>query len=417
MANTDIKFFVHTNNNAPQLQNAFGSMINVLDACLIDGFFIGGLASVVASGKTVTATFIAPHNLMQYQVIKITGAAQSEFNGEHRVLTVPNSNTVTLELTEVPSVSTASGTITASLPPLGWEKPFSSTNENGGGKAAYRSLNTLLSSRPFLRIVDELDPVYTVTYAKYAKVGIVEDMTDIDTMLGVQAPYDAASPNKNWVGYGSGSTTYNGWAKWYYALPVSFGSIQSDATAPANGARKWILIGDADYFYILPVSTADTNDNINMCYGFGLFESYLPADFSNTFLFSTLVHKVVTASANSSVSVSANTPISTPIGRIILQRGYSQLNECVMNASCASIISSGNLVASGSSNVYAAQSLSGQVPQTPIFINDGSLRGKLPLVQWLFQTKPYAHQALINHGLEKYMAINIGSGQIVARIA
>src|SRR5690606_11089902 len=105
--------------------------------------------------------------------------AQSEFNGEHRVLTVPNAQSITFELAAAPSTTTATGTITASLPPLGWEKPFSSTSGTGGGKAAYRSTNLLSPSRPFLRVVDELDPAYTATYAKYAKVGIVEDMTDI----------------------------------------------------------------------------------------------------------------------------------------------------------------------------------------------------------------------------------------------
>src|SRR5690606_10057831 len=166
VASTDIKFYVHTNNNAPQLQNAYGSMINVLDACLVDGINIGAISSLTASGKTVTATFGSAHNLMQYQVIKITGANQSEFNSEHRILTVPNAQSVTFELAAMPSVTTATGTITASLPPLGWEKPFSSSNPNGGGKAAYRSTNLLLPSRPFLRVVDELDPAYTATYAK-----------------------------------------------------------------------------------------------------------------------------------------------------------------------------------------------------------------------------------------------------------
>ncbi|MDF2417337.1 hypothetical protein GWP85_07385 [Acinetobacter beijerinckii] len=41
-----------------------------------------------------------------------------------------------------------------------------------------------------------LVPVYTTTYAN---VGIVEDISDIDQMFSVQAPYDAVLPNKNWV--------------------------------------------------------------------------------------------------------------------------------------------------------------------------------------------------------------------------
>ena len=151
VASTDIKFYVHTNTGAPQLQNAFGCMIDVLDACLVNGFGSQAVSTLTAVGTTVTATFGSAHNFMQYQVIKIAGATQTEYNGEHRILTVPTASTLTFELATAPSVPTATGTINASLPPLGWEKPFSSA-----GKAAYRSANTLLASRPFLRVLMHL---------------------------------------------------------------------------------------------------------------------------------------------------------------------------------------------------------------------------------------------------------------------
>ena len=218
VASTDIKFYVHTNTNAPQLTNNFGCMIDVLDACLVNGFGSQTVSTLTASGTTVTATFGSAHNFMQYQVIKIAGATQTEYNGEHRILTVPNSNEVTFELAAVPSVPIATGVISGSLPPLGWEKPFSSSSPSGGGKAAYRSTNLLLPSRPFLRVVDELDQVWSSSYAKYAKVGLVEDMTNIDTMMGMQSPFDLANPSKNWLGSGSGSSAINGWAVWAYAL-------------------------------------------------------------------------------------------------------------------------------------------------------------------------------------------------------
>src|SRR5690606_9425834 len=240
-AKTDIKFFVHTNNNAPQLQNAFGSMINVLDAALVNGIQVGTVSSLTASGKIVTAVFGTAHNLMPYQVVKIAGANQAEYNGEYRILSVPNATTLTFELAEVPSTTIATGTINCSLPPLGWEKPFSSSNPNGGGKAAYRSKNLLLSSRHFLRVVDEMDPVQLTTYTKFAKVGIVEDMTDIDTMLGVQAPFDPAAPNKNWVGTGTGNAAYNGWAKWIYA--TNSDNFFSENSVPPAGIRNWLLVG------------------------------------------------------------------------------------------------------------------------------------------------------------------------------
>jgi hypothetical protein len=71
VASTDIKYYVHTNTNAPQLTNNFGCMIDVLDACLVNGFGSQTVSTLTASGTTVTATFGSAHNFMQYQVIKI----------------------------------------------------------------------------------------------------------------------------------------------------------------------------------------------------------------------------------------------------------------------------------------------------------------------------------------------------------
>ena len=81
VASTDIKFYVHSNNNAPQLQNAYGSMIDVLDACLVNGFGSQAVATLTASGTTVTATYGSAHNYLRYQVTKIAGVNQTEFNG------------------------------------------------------------------------------------------------------------------------------------------------------------------------------------------------------------------------------------------------------------------------------------------------------------------------------------------------
>lgn len=423
VASTDIKFYVHTNNNAPQLQNAYGSMINVLDACLIDGIQIGVVSSLTASGNTVTAIFGAAHNLMQYQVIKITGANQPEFNGEHRILSIPDTSSFTFELAAVPSVTTATGTISASLPPLGWEKPFSSSNPNGGGKAAYRSLNLLLPSRPFLRVVDELDPVWALTYAKYAKVGIVEDMTDIDTMLGVQAPYNSASVDKNWFGSGSGATAVNGWAKWYYAHNASFSSsnIQSDTSATSSGNRRWILVGNADYFYILP--TNHSTDVYFSPYGFGAFKSLINNDTSNTFLSSVFNDPISTYKAG---YIPLNS--GTTNQKILLQRGYSQ-NAAYAEAITRSLRptpSSSAEIRTGADNYIGSFSLANIAPFAPVFINEVVLRGEMLGIYWLFQKTPYLNFQLIEQNSSVYVAVNcatavdgsppLATGQIILKI-
>lgn len=420
VASTNIKFYVHTNTNAPQLQNAFGCMIDVLDACLVNGFGTQAVSTLTASGTTVTATFSTAHNFMQYQVINISGANQSEFNGEHRILSV-TTNTITFEIEANASVTTATGTITCNLPPLGWEKPFSSTHSSGtGGKAAYRSLNLLLPSRPFLRVVDELDPAYTATYAKYAKVGIVEDMTDIDTMIGVQAPYDSANPAKNWVGAGSGTTAINGWAKWHYAraYPVVVSGSSSESNAPANGNRKWLLVGGEDYFYIVPSVVVDavSNNEYGLLYGFGEFDSLIQNDVSNTLLSATLYN----LPAGNNSTPGTQTGLTNQSANTLIQRKYNQSNTHA-NAGTIGFFNTGSIYP-GSSNYVSAHNLI----LSPAALLETSetpsvMRGQCKNLRWPLQQEPYPEMQVFLDGDELFIAKKVAvygasRGQIVFKI-
>jgi len=319
-ANTDIKFYAYTNNNAPQLTNNYGCMIDVLDACLVNGFGAQSVSTLKATANVITVNFGVAHNFLKQQTIKITGANQSEFNGEHRILSVPNATSLTYEIANTASVAQATGTIVCSLPSLGWEKPFNSVATNGtGGKAAYRSTNLLLARRPFLRVVDELDPAYSATYAKYAKVGLVEDMTDINTMLGVQAPYDSANPDKNWVGTGSGGNAINGWAKWYYARANGYQvDPRSDTDAPVNGNRVWYVVGNSDFFYL--ISSPNLDFIFNFIYGFGTFKSFHNTDIHHQFLSATLIYEQV---YQASVKP-AYTPLAINNQTLLLHRPLNQ---------------------------------------------------------------------------------------------
>ena len=414
VAKTDIKFYVHTNNSAPQLTNNFGCMLNVLDAALINGIQVGTVSSLTASGKIVTALFGTAHNLMQYQVIKIAGANQAEYNVEARILTVPNATTITFELAALPSVASATGTINCSLPSLGWEKPFSSTSATGG-KGAYRSKNLMLPSRPFLRVVDELDPAYTATYAKFAKVGIVEDMTDIDTMLGVQAPYDSAAPNKNWVGTGSGTTAINGWAKWYYYFATNG---QSESAAPTVSQRTWILVGTKDYFYIIPAGGNNLIEALTC--GFGAFNSVLNADNFCTFLAATLRNVPVN---NSSGYFASDNAIghSSNTARLLLQRGYGA-SQYIAATTRTFTVTNIDLL-SGSANYSASKAVANKVYLLPVMINETStiIRGELPGIKYLNQQLPYADLQIFIEKNEIFIAKSClvqgnTNGQIVLKV-
>lgn len=425
--NTDFKIFHHTNNNAPVLDNIYGTMLDVLDACLVNGFEVGPVSSLTTSGKTVTTTFSSSHNLQKYQVIKITGATQSEFNGEHRITEVPNSNEVRFELATAASTTIASGTIVASLPPLGWEKPFYESNPAGGGKAAYRSTNLLLPSRPFLRVVDELDPAYTETYAKYAKVGIVEEMTGINEMSGLQAPYDASNPDKNWIGTGTGQSVVNGWAKWYYARGYSPGvnGDQYDYAGSPNGARKWVVLGNKDYFYIIPSVNPATSTNPNqVLLGFGYFKSIYNPD--NRSFFLACHDRNIAASTSTSPAIygglhASNSSNRSNTGLILFQKYdgtsvYNQGQGKSLNGLSGSFYSgsSDNYLTPYNGNyIFSPVNIFDQVTNTTGLV----ARGKAPSIHWVFHNKPFSDLGFVEKEDLIYMVKDIAtSGSTLGQV-
>lgn len=391
VASTDIKFYVHTNNSAPQLTNNFGCMLNVLDAALINGIQVGTVSSLTTSGKVVTAVFGIAHNLMQYQVIKIAGANQAEYNIEARILTVPNATTITFELAAAPSVAIATGTINCSLPPLGWEKPFSSTSATGS-KGAYRSKNTLLPSRPFLRVVDELDPAYTATYAKFAKVCIVEDMTDIDTMLGVQSPFDPLNPDKNWKATGRDASVVNGWAKWYYAnyihnyLQISEPNYSADRYSPEDGDRKWYVIGTADAFIVANTTGDTSNFLIN---GFGKYQAFFDGDVFNDFLASHVWNEQASALDNQRGNRQGLVQGVTE-NMIFLSRNLK--GEAIGASATAT---ANKLVSTGNNNVTQNAMNLAELVYTDVDLwSESVFRGRLPFIKWLYQYRPTPNETL-----------------------
>lgn len=405
VASTDIKFYVHTNTNAPQLQNTYGSLLEILDACLLNGFGAQTITSLVAAGRQVTADFGQAHNFLQYQVINISGATPIEFNGQHRILSV-TTNTIKFELATVPLMQIASGVISCSLPALDFECPFRAI-----GKRAYRSKNQLLPSRPFLRVIDERDVVWNTSYAKYAKVGIVESMTDIDTMLGVQAPYDSNMPNKNWAGTGSSTNAFNGWAKWYYARNNLDGTIDgsvvvggTDSTAPMSGIRTWTLVGSADFFYIL---MATTPTSLPVLYGFGGFESYLEDDSSSNFLLATFEY--VSAGTNIPPTSMKQSAVGTIVSNIIVQRDYTQSESYALLGSTSLQIRPGtSTITTGSNNYAPASTALNKIVFAQVFLNENGLfRGKMPAINWLFQKKPFNNLDCFNHQGNLYLALDL----------
>lgn len=350
MANTDIKWFSFDNTSAPQLTNTWGCMIDVLDACLVTGFGSQAISSILVSSGVAVATFGSPHGYKQFQVVEVTSEAHHQLEGEYKILGV---SATTLEFEINLPDQTFTGAISGRLAPLGWTKAFS-----GEQKAVYQAMD-IVANPYFLRVDNSKGPQYSDSYAKYAKVGILESCSGIDDLTGNQAPYDASNPQKNWNTSGSGSTVVAGWDRWLYAVHENTANgVAFELDPPTNGIRSWVLVGNKDSFYFVPNLTIATS--YGSAYGFGVVEY-------NEIVLPFLIGLIKTQAANTSVvGVTGLTDPAHPVAALYDRSG--QLNNTLFSK----LISGFGGVKTGvSTNTVKADPLDG-LTLTPFYLQDAS---------------------------------------------
>lgn len=230
-----VKWFDSTMGGAPVLSGRPGAIIALLDACLINGFNVLTPSSMTVSGGVATVAYSTAHGYLQHQVIEVSGATPDGLNGERRVLSVVDINTITIDATGIAD-GTASGTISTRAAPVGtWEKVYSGTN-----KAVYRCTDPS-STRLYLR-VDDTDP-YDALVRGY------ESMSDVDTGVG-EFP-TTAQMSSGWS-----------WRK----------SSSANATA-----RRWRIFSDGRFFHLMARWSSNTPYGAAW-YLFGDIRSYKPGD-------------------------------------------------------------------------------------------------------------------------------------------
>lgn len=270
MAYCPVKNFNNNMAGIPQLDNNFLKLTALLDAICTDGFNPKVITGISRVDTTATAQCVA-HGYVLDQIVAIAGTNQSEYNGEQRVTSV-TTDTFTFEVPNTaPTPATAAGQIDVKAAPLGFERVFTAT-----GKRVFRSPN-ILSARPYLRVDDTQIANYTATYAKFARVAMSTNMSDVDTFVGDKAPYDPLLPNKGETSSGTGSAIYSGWYKWYYARIASGTSDSSGANA---GNRAFTVIGDDRGFHLF-IQHMSISDNWNpqkAWYAFGDIDSWKAGD-------------------------------------------------------------------------------------------------------------------------------------------
>lgn len=387
MSDLSVKYFNSGMTGAPQVSNNWGDLVSMLDACLVNGFALKAIDTLTSAGGIATATISSGHAYIPGQVVLIAGAEQPEYNGQFRVLTT-TITTFTFAVEGTPaSPATTTSSITAKVAPLGWEKPFAGTH-----KAAYRSKNPQ-SPQNLLLIDNSLKtPGYDTSWAKWANVGIVEDLADIDTIVGAQAPYDPNNPTQNWKQVQANQW---GWYKWYHARQSGY-ETNGDG---GGGNRNWVLVGDDRLFYLFITHQAGFNWYGRTSYCFGDIASFKPGDQYATVLAADDIY-LGNSNAVSHPGQYADYGLVMSLGFAgkVLLRNHTQIGNPVRFGLTSLNTNNGTQIC-GRGPMPFPNGADYSLWLLPTYVRqeDGHMRGMMPGMYWMPQNRPFGDLTVVDN--------------------
>lgn len=245
---TSVKYLHSELSGAPVLSGTAGSLLDVLDACLVNGWGLLTATSVSVADGVATAAFATSHAFQPDTIIQVAGATPAGLNGQQRA-TSTTTNSVSWPAPGVAD-GVATGTITVKLAPAGWSKVA------GANKVAYKSGNPSASGC-WARIDDSA--------GRFARLRAYESMTDIDTGVG-PTPTDVQLAGGLYVGKSdAASSALRRWIvvasdKFVMLLVAHYGGYINDYAPFCWGDFPSLKAGDA-YNFLVAADTSDLSAN------------------------------------------------------------------------------------------------------------------------------------------------------------
>lgn len=163
-----VRWFHSDMADAPEVRNVAGGLIDVLDACLINGFGQKVVDSISVSGGVATVNISSGHDYEKHAVIRLSGSSIAALNDDWRV-TGATGASLTFNCPGVADGFDPGPVSVIRATPGWWEKPFGAT----GARGAYRSTHPNASGL-FLYIDD------SPTGTNASRVRGYETMSTID---------------------------------------------------------------------------------------------------------------------------------------------------------------------------------------------------------------------------------------------
>lgn len=235
---TRTKFYTYEDTDAPLLKGDYLEITNILKKTLIEGFNLRIPLSMILADNVLTIFFQENPGYKDYQVISISGADNNIYNREFRINSV-NENSINILVDETFNAPpTNFGEITIKCAPLGFIKKFEEQ-----GQLVFTSPSWAGS----VRIEDYRHTDWTTSWAKFARIQIATDHSDVNTAVGT------TTASNTWM---STPTTYEGqtykyWVPYRIYASRSSSSATDQASASATAKRAWYIFGDEKGFYFI----------------------------------------------------------------------------------------------------------------------------------------------------------------------
>ena len=352
-------WYQSTDTGAPTLNNAAGSLLEVLRSCLVYGYNTKTVTSIAVSAGVATAT-CAGHGYADTfgKRVTLAGSTQPLLNGSKQITSV-TTNTFVFSAPGVAD-GTYTGTLSAKRTPLGWAEVHSGTNVAVFGRTAPQATAMLLR-------VD--DSNVAPASSSSARVLMLEAATGVDSYTGPTPTAARLAGGQHWLK----------------------GAV--DATP-----KPWVLIGDGRRLYFFVMNTGSGTDHF--CHAFGDFTSYRAADAYACFL----AGHVAAGALNSSSIQQSNVLAFTAVDAAFLAaRPSSQIGVGVrLNANGFVPNGASNAVAGGAGfPVYPSPVDNGCVIHAPVLLSEDNavfkhpVRGELPGIAHPLGGAPFVNASVI----------------------
>lgn len=246
-----VRVYRSTDFGAPQLSGQVGTLIAILNACLVDGYGTNTITSLTQSGGVATAITNVPHQFTGSPKVLIAGAASSDYNVE-ATITITGASTFTYPVNPA-APGTAGGAPTCKIAGSGWTKPFA----DGTYVAAYKQ--PAGSNGFYLRVDDNSSATVARGQAYETMTNVSSGLTPFPTSAqlagGVHIVKSdvASSATRPWILISNGPMMYlfvnhDNSATWAVANGVMFGDLKS-YKAGGGDAYGTIIAGNTASSY------------------------------------------------------------------------------------------------------------------------------------------------------------------------